>query len=195
MRTRSTFRAIFASILAVALSCTSCSNNNNSSPSALSAAPMLIEPNVAVGKIQAGMRTNDVIKVFGEPQRCTANALEYTSLGFAVMPSPDGVVQIVMCGDVTGLDGPLVKAFNGRTKEGIGLGSSRDDLVKSFGQPTLAEKLVGTAESMRYDPLGITFTLQSGKVYHMIVRLPTDRQQQQQASGMTVDLSPSNAAK
>jgi hypothetical protein len=137
------------------------------------------------------MRTEDVIKQLGEPQRRTANAIEYTSMGFAVMPGPNAIVQVVMCGDVTGLNGPLVKAFTGHTKEGIGLGSRREDLLKAYGEPTSAEKLRGNAESLRYDPLGITFTLESGKVYHMIVRLGGN----QPPGAVTIDLPTPSPAK
>jgi len=192
MRSRWKPGAILASALAIALSFSSCSKKSNSA-SLENGSPMVIEPNVAVGKIRVGMRAEDVLKLFGEPQRRTANAIEYTSLGFAVMPSPDGIVEVVMCGDVTGVNGPLVKAFTGRTKEGIGLGSTREEVLKAYGQPTVEEKLRGNNESLRYDPLGIKFTLENGKVYHMIVRLRTDQQQQQ--PGVTVDLSPSSSAK
>ena|SRR5580765_6392540 len=191
MRLRWKSGAIWAGVLAVALSCSSCSNKSDSLSSE-NGTPMLIEPNVAVGKVRVGMRTEDVIKLLGQPQRRTASAIEYTAQGFAVMPSPDGIVQVVMCGDVTGLNGPLVKAFNGRTKEGIGLGSKRDDLIKAYGQPTSAEKLRGNTESLRYDPLGMTFTLEDGKVYHMIVRLRTD---QQSPPTVTVDLPSANPSK
>jgi hypothetical protein len=133
--------------------------------------PMVIEPNIAVGKVHIGMRVEDVIAQLGEPQRRTANALEYTRFGFAVMPAPDGIIQVVMCGDVTGINGPLVKAFTGHTKEGIGLKSTREELVKTYGQPSSDEKLPGGTESLRYDSLGITFTMEGGKVYHMIIRL------------------------
>jgi hypothetical protein len=88
-----------------------------------------------------------------------------------VMPNAEGIVQVVMCGDVTGLGGPLVKAFTGHTKEGIGLTSTREELLKAYGEPSSSEKLRGGTESIRYDRLGITFTLEAGKVYHMIVRL------------------------
>ncbi len=117
------------------------------------------------------MRIQDVVAQLGEPERRTANALEYTHLGFAVMPSPDSIVQVVMCGDVTGINGPLVKAFTGRTKEGIGLSSTREDLLNAYGEPSSTEKLRGGMESIRYNSLGMTFTLEGGKVYHMIIRL------------------------
>lgn len=157
-------------VLGAALYCAGCTDDSqraNSEPNS----PMLIEPNMAVGKVRAGMRNEEVVALLGQPQRRTANALEYTRLGFAVMPGPDGGVQVVMCGDVTGINGPLVKAFAGHTKEGIGLNSTREELLKAYGEPTSGEKLSGGTESLRYDPLGITFTLEGGRVYHMIARL------------------------
>ena len=154
--------------------------------------PLQIEPNVAVGPIRAGMRLQDVIARLGQPERRTANALEYTHLGFAVMPNADGVVQVVMCGDVTGINGPLVKAFTGRTKEGIGLGSTREDLLRAYGPPSSSEKLRGGTESVRYDSLGITFTLEGDKVYHMIVRLSGPPEPDR---SITLDLAPATNQK
>src|SRR5438477_109349 len=124
--------------------------------------PQLIEPGVSVGKVRAGMTVDQVRAELGAPQFTTANALEYTRLGFAVMPGADGVVQVVMCGDVTGNNGPLIKRFRARTKEGIGLGSSRDELIKAYGEPSTDQKFAGNRESIRYDSLGITFSLESG---------------------------------
>ena len=140
--------------------------------------PLLIEPNLAVGKVRAGMSVQDVLNQLGEPQRRTANALEYTRLGFAVMPGADGTVHVVMCGDVTGINGPLVKAFNGHTKEGIGMNATREEVVKALGEPTASEKFIAGIESLQYVGQGLTLTLEGGKVHHMIVRLgqpETDR--------------------
>jgi hypothetical protein len=132
---------------------------------------LLIEPNLAVGPVRAGMTVAQVIAELGEPQRLPSNSLEYTRLGFAVMPGPDGKVQVVMCGDVTGINGPFAKAFTGRTKEGIGMFSTRDEIIHAYGDPTASEKMRGGLESLQYEPLGITFTLETGKVHHIIVRL------------------------
>jgi hypothetical protein len=153
-----------------ALYCSGCSDDSQRASSEPNP-PILIEPNIAVGKVRTGMRIEEVVALLGQPQRRTANALEYTRLGFAVMPGPDGGAQVIMCGDVTGINGPLVKAFAGHTREGIGLKSTREELLKAYGEPTSGEKLPGGTESLRYDPLGITFTLEGGRVYHMIVRL------------------------
>ena len=161
-----------ASALGVLVFLTSCSDNSNQGASTRQTGELsLIEPNVRVGKVAAGMSVKQLVTQLREPQRRTANALEYTRLGFAVLPDSNGVVSIVMCGDVTGIQGPFVKAFTGRTKEGIGMLSTRADLLKAYGEPTESEKFRGGLESIKYQPLGITFTLEGGKVHHMIVRL------------------------
>jgi hypothetical protein len=158
--------------LAVLVFLTACSDNTNQTASAPQPGePSLIEPNVRVGKVTAGMTMKQLVAQLGEPQRRTANALEYTRLGFAVVPDSTGVVSIIMCGDVTGIHGPFVKAFTGRTKEGIGMLSTRDELLKAYGEPTESERFRGGLESMKYQPLGMTFTLEGGKVHHIIVRL------------------------
>jgi len=159
--------------LAFLLSLTACSEKaapDATAPAGTNAA-ILIEPNVTVGKIHLGMTKAQVVAELGQPGRQTANALEYPALGLAVMPDPEGIVQVVMCGDVTGINGPFVKAFTGRTKEGIGMNSTRDDILKAFGDPGSAEKMRFGLESLTYPSLGLTFTLEAGKVHHMIVRL------------------------
>src|SRR5882672_7817394 len=133
--------------------------------------PLLIEPRVRVGSIRAGMSVQQALVELGPPQRKTAHAFEYTRLGFALLPDSNGMVKVVMCGDVTGINGPFVKAFTGRTKEGIGMRSTREDLLKAYGEPDENEKFRGGLESMKYQNLGIIFTLERGKVHHMIVRL------------------------
>lgn len=137
-------------------------------------AQMLIEPRTAVGKIRAGMTLQQVVAELGQPGSRTSNALEYPKLGLAVMPGPDDVVQVVMCGDVTGINGPFVAAFKGHTKEGIGMNSTRADVLKAFGEPTQDEKMKLGLESLQYSALGLTLTLDGGKVHHMIVRLGTN---------------------
>lgn len=116
------------------------------------------------------MTTSEVVSVLGEPQRKTASALEYTRLGFAVVPGHDGHIAVVMCGDVTGVNGPLVKAFNGRTPEGVGMTTTRDELVKAYGPPDDSQRFTGGTESLHYISRGLTFTLEGGKVHHIIVR-------------------------
>jgi hypothetical protein len=90
------------------------------------------------------------------------------------MPDTNGIVQVVMCGDVTGINGPLVKAFTGRTREGIGMKSTREEVIKAFGEPSGTERFPGAIESLNYDRLGLTLTLESAKVHHLIVRIRSE---------------------
>src|SRR5262245_45386498 len=159
--------------LAALLAAAGCSQSPEQtvSASADTKPTMLIEPNLAVGKVRAGMTAQQVVGSLGEPARRTANALEYPRLGMADEPGQDGLVKVVMCGDVTGLNGPFVAAFPGRTKEGIGMKSTRADVVKAYGEPEKSEKFRLGLESLTYPALGVTFTLENDKVHHMIVRL------------------------
>ncbi len=133
------------------------------------------------------MSVQQIVGTLGEPQRRTANALEYPRLGLAVMPGPDGVARVVMCGDVTGINGPFATAFKGRTKEGVGMFSTRREVMGAYGEPTQDQKMGGGLESMKYEPLGITFTLEAGKVHHMIVRL---RDLREPGGAMTIEIAP-----
>jgi hypothetical protein len=131
---------------------------------------MLIVPHLSVGEIRAGMTVEQLVTALGEPRKKTANAYDYPRLGLAVMPK-EGVVIAVICGDVTGINGAYVKVFNGRTREGIGLRSTRDEVLKVYGEPTKMTGEPGGLHSMRYDNVGITFNLEGGKVHHMIILL------------------------
>ncbi len=188
MRTGRTSWGLLGLVLTLAAAGCSETSDQFTGDVAITNAPMVIEPNLSVGKVRAGLTVQQVVAELGEPQRRTATALEYPRLGLAVMPGPDGLAQVVMCGDVTGLTGPFVRAFTGRTKEGIGMNSTRQEIVKAYGEPTQSEKMRGGIESLKYQPLGITFTLERDRVHHMIVRLhaPTEPDR-------TVTLEPASA--
>ncbi len=185
LRDHSDFRALAALAAMVVLLAAGCSKTSEQETTG--AAAMVIVPNLSVGDVRAGMTTQQVVATLGEPQRRTASALEYTHLGLAVMPGPDGMAAVVMCGDVTGINGPFVKAFTGRTKEGIGMYSTRENVVKAYGEPTESEKMLGALESLKYDGLGMTFTLEGGKVHHIIVRL---RGKQEPDHSVTIEPAP-----
>jgi hypothetical protein len=181
-------------VLAVLLAGGSCSEKPSEAAAGVAGAnsTLLIEPNIAVGPVRAGMTVEQVVAELGEPQRRPSNSLEYTRLGLAVMPGPDGKVQVVMCGDVTGINGPFAKAFTGRTKEGIGMYSTREEIIRAYGDPTASEKMRGGLESLQYEPLGMTYTLEDGKVHHMIVRL---RGPQQPNRTVTLEPTPETSGK
>ncbi len=166
--------------------------SDKSEPSAEPGRPIVIEPHEAVGQIHAGMSMDQVAAALGQPPRHTTKAFEYPQLGLAVVPDATGHVEWVMCGDVTGINGPFVKAFNGRTKEGIGMHSTRADVLKAYGQPTEDKKLYFGTESLRYNNLGITFTMDSGRVHHIAVLLSAP---QDTNATMRIEVAPPPPAK
>jgi hypothetical protein len=150
-----------------------------------------IVPNASVGPIRAGMTTQELFAALGQPQRRTANALDYPKLGLAVVPSPEGIAQVVMCGDVIGLDGPYVRAFTGRTPEGIGMRSTREEVVKAYGRPSETRGNPGGTEALKYEALGMVFRLQANKVHHIAVVLRGKDQPQEPSVGLDLVPAPS----
>jgi hypothetical protein len=131
-----------------------------------SSASMVIDPGVAIGPVRSGMTMQQVIAELGEPDRKKDSVLEYLNLGFSVIPSKEGFVHIVLCVDPAGKEGPFTKAFAGHTKEGIGMGSSRAEVIRAYGEPTATEAIDGKPgfEALRYRPLGLVFDLREARV-------------------------------
>ena len=106
--------------------------------------------------------------VLGKPEKWVGKMMVYDEkLGMSVGQGKAGAM-VVFCGSSM-LRYPGVKAFKGRTKEGIGMESSRADVIKAFGQPTSIKPANAGQESLEYNPLGLTITLESGKVMHILV--------------------------
>lgn len=146
--------------------------NTNTVGTAAASEPMLIVPWESVGKVRKGMTTNEVEAVLGKPEKMQGKMMIYDErFGMAVGQSKVGV-NVVFCGGSSG-SGPGVKTFKGRTKEGIGMGSSREEVVKALGQPTSAKLWDArrNQEQLEYKTLGLDFLLEKGNVFHVIVDL------------------------
>ncbi len=132
---------------------------------------LLIVPHISVGKVTADMKPEQIAAALGEPDKKSGknNGIwEYTRFGFSVFTTPVGV-PVIMCGDASGSNDPLIQAFKLHTKEGIGMGSTRTDIVTAFGQPTTDKPFNPGQEQLVYKELGLTFTLEAAKVIHLIV--------------------------
>jgi hypothetical protein len=142
--------------------------------------PVAVEPGLSVGTVRKGMTLEQVIQTVGAPDRRSASILEYPKLGFAVVADARGEVRSIWCGDSTGMpNSALVGAFTNRTKEGIGMGSTSEEIIKAYGDtqdtmpvPAGQQELPGR-RTMVYKQLGLTFSLADDKVYHMIVDFRT----------------------
>ena len=126
-----------------------------------------IEPGVSVGSVHSGMTIEQVISQLGPPDNTNRSHLEYRHLGLNVVPAQGGTVEKVIIGH----------PFAGRTKEGIGIGSSRADVIQAYGTPVddTPESQTQGDEVMWYGRLGLIFQLHNGKVDLLQVVFQTAR--------------------
>ena len=77
-------------------------------------------------------------------------------------------------------EGQLVDAFKGKTKEGIGMGTKRQEILDAFGEPepsnspaaslVAAEEAKSGFERLSYQSGRVTFTLKEGVLVHITLR-------------------------
>jgi hypothetical protein len=115
-----------------------------------SSSTIVISPSISIGSLHSGMTIQDVIAELGQPTRTNVAGLEFSGSGFVFIPA---------IGEVT-----LFPPFAGRTKEGIGMGASRADVISAYGQPSVAKVAKPGFELLRYDSIGLKFQIHDGRV-------------------------------
>ena len=129
----------------------------------------LIVPKASVGKIRTNMTIPQIIAMLGEPDKRMGGFLHYVRSGFSVISDPRGEsLRSVFCGDAMGRNGPMVKAFKGHTEAGIGMGSSRAEIIRAYGLPSEVSPSASN-EALRYETLGMSFTLVRDQVVFIVV--------------------------
>ena len=134
-----------------------------------SSASITIEPGVSVGPVHSGMKQQDVVAVLGEPNSKKDGVLVYHDLGIALLPERSGFLETV----IFFRGSESIMPFEGHTKEGIGIGSSRAEVIKAYGEPARIEPGHGLPErpTLFYKTPSMTFHIQDNKVYQMEVFL------------------------
>jgi hypothetical protein len=136
--------------------------------------PVLIEPNAGVANVQKGMTKEQVEAAIGKPEKINSKWWFYLNRGMVVAFSDNGVLFNIKC------FGP----FAGVTKEGIGIGSTRADLLAVYGKPSQEKQsqdypggvvipgsVKGTYDNLWFATLRISFDLRDDKVSSFIVHL------------------------
>jgi len=131
----------------------------------------VVEPLVGIDKVRFGMSVEQMKEILGEPYQVRGPLYEYRDSGFAVF-AVNNTVTMVACGDRRSSDSALIKRCKSRTNKGIGMGSSQEDIIKAYGQPSSTQQLPGddSAVMLRYDQLSSEFLLRSDKVIYMMFR-------------------------
>lgn len=140
------------------------------STSATAAGSLIITPLVGVGELKFGMSKDQAIEVLGEPERMQVPmCLEYISKGMMVMTPGDSPDEYAVSGLLFSVssapDGSPGKCEY-KTADGIGMGSTLEDLQKAFGKPSAVQN-VGPRLQVDYMAIGASFTLSKNRVVHM----------------------------
>lgn len=128
-------------------------------------AALVVIPKEGLGSVKFGMSKQEVIDRLGEPDKIDqrGTGLDYSSRGFAVMVSPiRGVRLLTFYTQKTII--VKINDFAGKTKEGIGMGSTAAEIIKAYGEPEAKETEEITTRLNYRKSLGMEFTLFNDKL-------------------------------
>lgn len=126
-----------------------------------------IRPGEGVGPVRFGMKREEVEKLLGKPDFVEGRgmSLAYHRHGLGLLVSPVRGVMLIHCNTQATFI-VRVNDFAGKTAEGIGMGSTREEVEKALGKPGKTE---GDAATRRlyYPEKGLEFTLFRDKVVQL----------------------------
>ena len=137
---------------------------------------LIIEPLIGIGPVRFGMSKDEVVKHFGWPDKTSAGEetkLSYVaSRGLSFAVDAELGLQEISCWS-EGMLPSGVTTFAGRTKEGIGIGATREEIIAAYGQPDrTSTDSKGVIQNLHYDKLRARFSLLEGKLRSMIMEAP-----------------------
>jgi hypothetical protein len=136
---------------------------------------LIIEPLVGIGPVKFGMSKEEVIKHFGPPDKVLADGtkLNYvSSRGLSFTVNPELGLQEIGCWS-EGMLPSHATTFAGKTKEGIGIGASEEEIVAAYGLPDRTSSGSGDIiKNLHYDKLSSKFSLKEDKLMTMTLEAP-----------------------
>lgn len=134
---------------------------------------LLVVPLVGLGPVRFGMSKDQVIQHLGEPDRMEAGGMmiQYVkSKGISLMLDPTRGVRSIDCWSTDHPHAmPGMTSFAGKTKEGIAMGASREQIVTAYGEPDRTVPR-GDIEVLFYDKLQTQFMLIQNGLINMRIR-------------------------
>jgi hypothetical protein len=148
---------------------------NNKADEEASVDELIIEPLVGIGPVKFGMSKEEVIKYFGPPDKVLADGakLNYvSSRGLSFTVNSELGLQEIGCWS-EGMLPSRVTTFADKTKEGIGIGASEDEIIAAYGQPDrISTSSNGVIQNLHYDKISARFSLKEGKLMSMTLEAP-----------------------
>ena len=150
---------------------------------------LVVSPETGIGPARFGMNTDDVVRALGEPNwrkehryannlqpqpeirgkdageaKYVVTELGYDSRGFRLTINNQSGLHSIHCFNQASM-GPSVRGFQGKTREGIELGASPEDVKRAYGEP---EAKMGP-DDYWYAKRGWQFAFRDGKLvgYHV----------------------------
>ncbi len=116
------------------------------------------------GGLRVGMSRAEVEALVGPPERKMGdNAWEYLTCGFGLVFGHDHRVDALLAGG----DPMLNERFTVETDDGLGIGSSREQIVRIFGPP---QSTSSEGQMLYYDVEGIVWGLTDDRVFQIMIR-------------------------
>ncbi len=173
-------------LLALLLSVTSCSekqeseDRNNSRPTIPQETPETSSQTAPLssgqaGSLKLGMGIDTVTNILGKPDAVEDTFYKFLSHGIEInISSSKRTVHSITCLGSSFSLSPFYKGLNpykGKTVEGIGIGSSKQDVIKAYGVPSSKnENIQGDSSGYyRYKDLGMTFNFDLGEMVNSII--------------------------
>jgi len=132
-------------------------------------------PGVGLGPIKFGMSKEEVIAVLGQPDRAEAAgmALYYLkSKGLQVLIDPQRGVRAIDCWSKDYPQAPPeINTFTGKTKEGIGMGATREEIIAAYGEPDRTDTRA-PFETLRYGKMRTNFVLAENSLVNLKLLAP-----------------------
>jgi outer membrane lipoprotein-sorting protein len=155
------------------------------------AGELVITPGLGIGPVRFGMKTTEVTKLLGPPDKILnpvkgMDVLEYYSRGFGITARDGRGVLMITCYSGNFL-AVKTRDFAGRTDKGLRMGSRRAAIEKEYGPPSsvVIRDAFGKPAAkpapknghvdLSYEALGISFSLRDDSLESIMMRAPRQR--------------------
>lgn len=133
---------------------------------------LVILPEVGLGKLKFGMTGDQVEQALGKPSDHIRDTRHYKDHGIRVVgnmaPSTNAAAVIIFGGNDPVY---VAKARKYKMRNEIGMDSTLEEIVQTYGKPTSVREDVGY-QHVYYDKNGVTFTLVDNQVIQIMLAQP-----------------------
>jgi hypothetical protein len=154
---------------------TTTQEQEQSAPAEKDLNPFIFELGVGMGRLKLGADEANITEFLGSPNMMLGEGM-YQYDGFWIW-AKERKVYAFHCGDGNKSDSQHVEKCIVRTREGISMGSTEQDVINAYGQPDSKHdfKLLKGAVRWFYRDKGTVFGLHGGKVHFMLFQQPIQK--------------------